>query len=133
MDGQRFDQMTRAMAGGATRRQALRLAGGGLAGALLAAVGLGRRVGAQESCDVLLARCTEEIGGACDGLQGRPYLNCLEEQGRACSGYLEACTSNCGSNDPSRRTCEGGCPQGGACTVALNAGSVIVCRCVSLD
>jgi hypothetical protein len=47
MDGRRFDQMTKAMANGATRRRALRLAGGGLGGALLAAAGLGRRAGAQ--------------------------------------------------------------------------------------
>ena len=32
MDGQRFDQMTKAMANGATWRRALRLAGGAAAG-----------------------------------------------------------------------------------------------------
>ena len=46
MDGQRFDDLTKALAGGATRRRALRLAGGGLAGALLAVV---RPSGAGES------------------------------------------------------------------------------------
>ena len=47
MDGQRFDDLTKAMANGATRRRALRLAGGGLAGALLAAAELRNRAGAQ--------------------------------------------------------------------------------------
>ncbi|CAA9570042.1 MAG: hypothetical protein AVDCRST_MAG19-2682 [uncultured Thermomicrobiales bacterium] len=47
MDPQRFDAMAKAMANGATRRRALRLAGGGLAGALLAAAGLGKRARAQ--------------------------------------------------------------------------------------
>ncbi len=48
MDAERFDAMARAMASGATRRRALRLAWGGLAGALLAAAGLGNRAGAEQ-------------------------------------------------------------------------------------
>ena len=61
MDGQRFDVMAKEVARGATRRQALRLAGGGLAGALLGAVGFGRRARAdwewRSHCDELHARC----------------------------------------------------------------------------
>jgi hypothetical protein len=37
-----FDEMAKALAGGLSRRQALRRAGGGLAGALLASLGLGQ-------------------------------------------------------------------------------------------
>ena len=52
-DGQRFDDLTRVMANRAnranraSRRRALRLAGGAAAAALLAAVGVTRRAGAQ--------------------------------------------------------------------------------------
>ena len=149
MDGQRFDEMTREMAGGATRRQALRLAEGGLAGALLAAVGLGKRAGAQKvppACGDLEARCVESAGGACEGLEAGslPYFNCLAEHGgEACRAFFTVCTEGCDfpSNnglvcqalEPGGETSVSGCPQGKFCATAVNAGNQIVCRCVSLD
>ena len=45
MDGHRFDELTR-MTAGTSRRRALRLLGGGLAAALLAALGRGDRAAA---------------------------------------------------------------------------------------
>ena len=50
MDG-RMDEVAKALVRGATRREELRLAGGGLAGALLAAVGLTNQVGAQGAAE----------------------------------------------------------------------------------
>ena len=47
MDGQRFDGLARALAEASTRWRGLRLAGGAVAGALLAAAGLRDRAGAQ--------------------------------------------------------------------------------------
>ena len=63
LDGQRFDTWTRAMANGATRRRALRLAGGGLAGAVLAAVGVSRRAGARQDDPP----CGQDPRGGCGG------------------------------------------------------------------
>ena len=136
MDGQRFDLMAKAMAGGATRRRALRLAGGGLAGALLAA-GLGRRAGAQqESCGDLHARCLERAGGAC----GTPetaetafaHYTCLSQQGGVCNAYFESCAHSCGSFDTSGRACASGCPGDTTCIVTTTPGNVVLCRCVEL-
>ena len=144
MDG-RLDAVAKAVARGATRRQALRLAGGGLAGALLAAAGLGKRAGAQEEdtrpCDEVLARCVDQVGGACDHLHPATYayLVCLSGHGGACNAYFESCHVNCGAvGEPDeafnvdRRQCAAGCPQGGICVAALNPANRLVCRCVSV-
>ena len=97
MDGQRFDAMARAMAGGATRRRALRLAGGGLAGALLAAAGLG----------------------------GRAQADTCKASGKACKKGGQCCSGNCAPVSGSRSTAHSAsicCPAGqmqypvGACS-----------------
>ncbi len=59
----RLDAVAKAMASGSTRRRALRLAGGRLAGALLAAVGLGGRAGAQGERPRIVF-CNRGAGGA---------------------------------------------------------------------
>ena len=107
MDGQRFDAMTKAMASGSTRRRALRLAGGGLAGALLAAAGLGKRVAAQENQPVF-PNC-QEYGGPLIVDPGTDDMTIS----RPC-GPLQ------------------GCPDGTVCASAVNPGNRLVCRCLKL-
>ena len=111
MDGQRFDQMTRAMASGSTRRRALRLAGGGLAGALLAAAGLGRRASAQgpEGEKPLFTNCNPGSGGV--------IFHGLDEN------VLGGDSLPCGGNED--------CPQDRVCASAVNPGNRVVCRCVT--
>ena len=138
LDGQRFDAMARAMANGATRRRALRLAGGGLAGALLAAVGLGRRAGAQDGppCGELRARCFERGEATCGPEPTNSntpahlaWHDCIFAV-PVCQSYLQTCNGSCALMGGCGQT---GCPQGGVCATAVNPGNQIVCRCVSLD
>ena len=102
MDAQRFDALARAMASGSTRRQTLRLAGGGLAGALLAAVGLAEAA-AQDLCKPPGARCRRG-GDCCSGL-------CRKRKG-ATRGRCRDCPSG-------TKPCAGSCiPAGDCCTAA---------------
>ena len=137
MDAERFDDLTKAMASGATRRRALRLAGGGLAGALLAAAGLSKRAGAQAnpSCGDMEARCLEAVGGACADVEAEPNTSPLpcyvEKGGGACRAYVQACNLQCGL--PAHDGCAGGCPNDTICVSAVNAAGRLLCRCVNLD
>ena len=131
MDAQRFDAVAKAMASGSTRRQALRLAGGGLAGALLAAAGLGKRAGAQEEntkhCDDLRARCIADAT-ECAG-ETEFFHRCLERSDApSCHAYFQACPDNCNMGE---RGCLG-CTEGQFCTGLVNPSNRLVCRCVSL-
>ena len=105
MDAQRFDQMAKAVGRGATRRQALRRAGGGLAGAQLAAAGLGNRAGAQGK--PTFSNC-HSGGGGIIGDQGEEEFESLP----------------CGGNED--------CPRDKVCVALLNPGNRIVCRCIEL-
>ncbi len=138
MDGQRFDQMTKAMAGGASRRRALRLAGGAATGALLAAVGVSRRAGAQAGrpCNGLRARCAEQAREACGHLSptSLAYHDCLGTQEGTCTAYLQQCHVYCGGHFGTvAGACEGGCPAHEHCVVAVNPGGNFMCRCVNVD
>ena len=135
MDGQRFDSLARAMASGATRRRTLRLAGGGLAGALLAAAGLGRRARAElnPACGDLEARCYEQGLEACgpmqhDDLYG-PWADCLFREVPVCRSYFQNCSGVCAYMGGCGQV---GCPEGQSCQALLNPGNRIVCRCRSL-
>ena len=143
MDGQRFDAITRSVAAtldgrapGVSRRRALRLAGGGLVGALLAAAGFGRRAGAQGGppCGELYARCLEAVGDACreeeDHPNMSPYPCYAEHGGGACRAWIQACPSSCGA--PNLGGFQDRCSEGRSCATALNPGNQIVCRCVEL-
>ncbi len=112
MDAERFDGLARAMANGATRRRALRLAGGGLAGALLAAVGVGKRAGAQGAGgeQPLFTHCYngEAAGPAFDDGISIPIGD-----GKPCGG-------------------PGECREGQVCIALVNPAAKIFCRCVKL-
>ena len=105
----RLDAVAKAVARGATRRQALRLAGGGLAGALLAAAGLGKRAGAQGA-----PRFVNCQNGLFDEGERYPYLDLDDFEFHAPCGPAY------------------GCPEGKFCAAAINPGNHLVCRCISV-
>jgi hypothetical protein len=85
-----FDEMAKALAEGLTRRQALRKVGGGLAGALLASLGLGKAWGqADDSCPDYCRRLglTPGHGNAF----GKCVSNCARCKGTLC-GADACCT-----------------------------------------
>jgi hypothetical protein len=149
MDAERFDGLTRAVAGGATRRRALRLAGGGLAGALLAAAGLGDRAPralAQRlypgppHCDELYARCFAASVEACGPrppYSGSPefpaWFACSAEQGD-CIHAQRVCPTHCTPGEGACSGCGGdGGGNGGICIALVNPNGRLLCRCVDLD
>ena len=110
MDAERFDDLTKAMASGATRRRALRLAGGGLAGALLAAVGVGERAEAQVTDRAVFATCDQNREPG----DGPPFLT--------------------GPDDPVfvfAKPCPA-CRQDQLCAALVNPEGNLICRCVTL-
>ena len=142
MDGQRFDAVARAVARGATRREALRLVGGGLAGALLAAVGAGKRAGAQDSvpCDELRARCFARGEEACGPMPPHDHStpgadtvyhqweDCVYGTVPACRGAAQQCSGECEHVG----ACQNGCPGDQLCIAVVNPGNHVKCRCISL-
>ena len=95
MDGQRFDDLSRALAARGSRRQALRRLGGGLAGGALAALGLRTAVRAQDE-------------GASPGC-----AQCI-------AGFLGECVATCARSSPGDQSlCPNACCEGSlvACTV----------------
>lgn len=122
MDGQRFDELTRTMAAGTSRRRVLRLAGGGLVGALLAITGGRARVRAEDLIP------SPEIRGP---VEGPPlFTNCLNGS----KGPLII-------QDPNdqllvSRPCGGsldGCPGDNICIALVNPKGQLLCRCVDVD
>ena len=110
MDAHRFDGLTRALASGATRRRTLRLAGGGLAGALLAAAGLRDRAGAQEFGRAIFATCEQNREPG----EGPPFQT--------------------GPHDPLfvfSKPCPA-CPQDQVCATVVNPEGHLFCRCAKL-
>ena len=77
MDGERFDDLTRKLAGGVSRRRALGLLAGGTVGALGAAFGRGRRAAAQDIGDACFSDFDCD-SGFCDRPQGRRRGKCAE-------------------------------------------------------
>src|SRR5262245_45879680 len=94
----RFDELAKALAGGLTRRQALRGIGGGLVGAVLAAVGLGKSWG----------KGTPNISSACQkyctdaGTKGiKDPANCHGKCVSSCEACVHATGAlPCGVNTP---------------------------------
>jgi hypothetical protein len=98
----RFDELAKALAGGVTRRRALRALGGGLAGGLLAALGLGKARAdnawgqqCEEYCKSLGAHPLGQCVSSC--------VSCVKLGGTACGvdeccfGAEVCCGGNCGS------------------------------------
>ena len=115
MDGTRFDNLTRTMATGTSRRRVLRLASGGLAAALLAAVGRGSRVDAAPGA----VERAPEFGYCVVGHPGVDWNTVAEGdryeyEGLPCGG---------GPND---------CPAGKICVALVYPSGVFGCRCVTL-
>ena len=110
MDAERFDSLTRVMASGSTRRRALRLAGGGLAGALLAAVGVGKRAEAQQD---------KPIFSYCNDGEGGVILNDVD-LGDPQNGDALPCGGNAD------------CPGDKICISQVNPTGRIRCRCVEI-
>ena len=77
MDGERFDDLTRKLAGGVSRRRALGLLAGGTVGALGAAFGRGRRAAAQDIDDACFSNADCE-SGFCNRPQGRRRGKCAD-------------------------------------------------------
>ena len=130
----RLDLVAKAVARGATRRQALRLAGGGLAGALLAAVGVTGRAGAQDgvTCDELGARCTERGEATCGPEPTNTnfkhlWFDCLSQEVPVCHSFFQICPNGCEYMEGCGQV---GCPGDQVCQSVLNSGNQILCRCL---
>jgi hypothetical protein len=107
MDGQRFDELTRSVAAGTSRRRVLRLAGGGLAAALLGVLGRGDQVAAA----VVFGHCVSygETGGP-PLFSGEPGEGEVVSMGRPCPACAHI--------------------EGAFCAVVLNPGGELQCRCI---
>jgi len=99
MDGQRFDGLTRELAQETSRRRVLRLAGGGLGAALLAALGAGKGARAQEG-------------------QGPPQWNHCISGGHTNPNDPEGAAKGCPK-----------CKEGESCIPVFIPAGKFVCRC----
>jgi len=77
MDDKRFDRLARAMAGGASRRRLL----AGLAGAVLAAIGVGHR---RATADTLYGDWTGRFCGGFAGIRCPDGFDCVDDAGDSC-------------------------------------------------
>ena len=151
MDGRRFDDLTKALAGGATRRRVLRGALGGAAGAVLALLGRGRgaEAGPPRPAGATCIRNEHCASGVCDPRTRRctctPVTAC--PAGQTCGTAPDGCgqTLTCGPACCQPTTCaaagkncgplDAGCGvqlQCGECTAPLTCGGGVqagVCGC----
>jgi hypothetical protein len=118
MEHRRFDQLTKLMAAGGTRRTALRLLGGSALATGLARLGLSPAAGApigtaddkDANCRGSCAQCERGgqcCSGRCEGgvCQCKPRGSCAHD--RAC------CSGRCGSDGRCKRAPDPGCGVGG--------------------
>ena len=87
MDGERFDDLTKKLAGGVSRRRALGLLAGGTVSALGAAFGRGRRAAAQDINDACFSDFDCD-SGFCNRPQGRRRGKCAESSGCPLCGII---------------------------------------------
>jgi hypothetical protein len=107
-----FDQLAQELAGGLSRRQALRRLGGGLLGAAVAAVGLG--LGKASAAGVGIG---EACVDCCNGISPRPepFGRCVSDcvhNGGICGATCVAQGSACSQNSD---CCFGVCPDSRVC------------------
>ena len=113
-----FDELARGLASGISRRQALKVLGGSLAGGLLAVFGVGGVAAADEECKPNGKKCRKNAQ-CCSG-------SCANGTCAACpSGTVELSNGTCAT------PCTGvACPDGcGGCTPAVGGGDF--CRDIS--
>ena len=101
MGGHRFDELTR-MAAGMSRRRALRLLGGGLAAALLAALGRGDRAAAER----IVSGCINygETGGP-PVITGDPGGTLVFQQPCPACAHIEGAFCTAWVNPVNKLTC----------------------------
>jgi hypothetical protein len=103
----RFDDLAKALAGGVSRREVLRRLGGGLAGALLASLGIGRAWSQSSgfSCDDF---CTKQgLTGSALSTCRRQCRACVGEGGTVCSASSSGGVTCCAQPNPA--CCGTGC------------------------
>ena len=102
MNGQAFDHLTTTLAVGTTRRGMLRRTGGGLAGGLLTALGLGRVAAQQEPVSPTCRQCINMFFAQCVSACVRQFPGQQAGCEQACfQGELLTCTilGECGTGD----------------------------------
>ncbi len=128
MDGQRFDQLTRNLATGTSRQRVLRVMGGGVAGALLAVVGRGKRAAAEgQAASVLLARCYADSG--CPVMPFASYCTNLSDA-PTCDAFWRIAGNGCGDPVVGPDACQG-CHAPDVCVTTVTPGDQFVCRCLN--
>jgi hypothetical protein len=135
MEQDRFDDLTRALARGTSRRQALKLLGGSLAGGLLAFLGVGEAA-ADNLCKPIGKKCnktsqccgvanaTVTCNGTCQvGACKAGFGNCDDNPANGCETPLNTNTNcgACGNACTEDQTCQDGkcvsvCPPSPACS-----------------
>jgi hypothetical protein len=111
MEGNRFDELARALALAANRRSTLKTA---IAGVIIAALGVPRR-------DVSAQDALVEIGGSCSGF-GADYE--CSQQGTPSGGIPVICSDNNNSNDGAYNCCRNA---GGVCGNDLHCCGTSMC------
>jgi len=111
--GSYFDELAKALAGGVSRREALRLIAGGFAGSLLAAVGVGmsRGQGTTPPARQAVLFCQQ----ICAPLGPGPQLG---QCARACVACFQSGGTPCPNPNPTAQPRFICCPAGTTCTPA---------------
>jgi hypothetical protein len=117
MDQNAFDDLTRALARGTSRRQALKLLGGSLAGGLLAVLGVGEAA-ADDTCKPIGKKCKKNsqcCSGNCANGTCAPTCPSANVCGSTC--LTAPCDANqCLTCDPTSGTCASNCTSDQTCS-----------------
>ena len=107
-----FDEFSKTLGKSTSRREALKLLGGGLAGGLLAALGVGSAAAAPDRCSVFCQGF---------GIRGAALAQCKQ----ACKKCGGDTSRLCGSDYNNNFTC---CPSGQGCFFNCNVNSSTCCE-----
>jgi len=108
MDGHRFDEMSRSLATGATRREVVRLLAGGFAGGILGVLGIRSGEAAPRRTTYVRKPCPNANEIACAG-GGRPVCVDPQTDSNNCGGCGVVCA---GGTACVNGTCAATCPVG---------------------